>query len=92
MLQFSPSRRVTAEQALRHEYLAALHDEDDEPSHVEPSDGHDIEQRELDWPMVKELVRKEVQLYQQESSVPPQEAASATAPSVTGSKRPREQG
>ena len=32
MLEFHPSRRITAEQALAHPYLAALHDPADEPS------------------------------------------------------------
>ena len=36
MLQFSPSRRISAEQALRHPYLAELHEEESEPSHSEP--------------------------------------------------------
>jgi serine/threonine protein kinase len=32
MLQFDPRRRITVEQALRHVYLAQLHDEAAEPS------------------------------------------------------------
>ena len=94
LLQFSPSRRVTAEQALSHPYLAALHDEDDEPSHAEPFDGHDLEQRELDWPTVKELVRKEAQRYRQAAAPDADEPVAASgeaagAPGV-GSKRARE--
>ncbi|CAH1761697.1 17231_t:CDS:10 [Entrophospora sp. SA101] len=33
LLKFDPSIRITVEQALAHPYLAAYHDEEDEPSH-----------------------------------------------------------
>jgi serine/threonine protein kinase len=32
MLQFNPTRRITAEEALAHPYLSALHDPSDEPN------------------------------------------------------------
>ncbi|KAJ3010467.1 UNVERIFIED_CONTAM: Mitogen-activated protein kinase [Siphonaria sp. JEL0065] len=33
LLEFSPVDRITADQALRHPYLAAFHQPDDEPNH-----------------------------------------------------------
>ena len=36
MLQFSPNQRISAAQALRHPYLAELHEEESELSHTEP--------------------------------------------------------
>lgn|SRR5690349_3524020 len=33
LLNFDPAARITVEQALAHPYLAAYHEEDDEPSH-----------------------------------------------------------
>jgi mitogen-activated protein kinase 15 len=32
LLQFNPSKRLTAEQALRHKYVAQFHNTDDEPN------------------------------------------------------------
>lgn len=82
MLQFSPSRRATAEQALKHPYLAELHDEESEPTHSEPFDGNDIENRDLDWPTVKEMLRKEAQRYRAPAAGAPTAAASASAAST----------
>jgi p38 MAP kinase len=38
MLVFDPKKRITAEQALAHEYLAPYHDPTDEPAAAEPFD------------------------------------------------------
>jgi len=84
LLQFSPSRRATAEQALQHPYLAELHDEESEPTHSEPFDGNDIENRDLDWPTVKELLRKEAQRYRVGAA--PAASSEAVAP-VAGSSQ-----
>ncbi|CAG8779675.1 23880_t:CDS:2, partial [Gigaspora margarita] len=35
LLKFDPAARITVEQALAHPYLAAYHDEEDEPGHDE---------------------------------------------------------
>jgi mitogen-activated protein kinase 15 len=34
-MQFNPAKRITAEEALRHPYVASFHNEADEPSHPE---------------------------------------------------------
>lgn len=36
LLQFNPDKRITAEEALRHPYVAQFHNEADEPSHPTP--------------------------------------------------------
>ncbi len=33
LLQFNPDKRITAEQALEHPYVAQFHNKDDEPVH-----------------------------------------------------------
>ncbi|KAI9027438.1 MAP kinase [Phycomyces nitens] len=38
LLVFDPAKRITVEEALRHPYLSAYHDEDDEPTHKENFD------------------------------------------------------
>ncbi|KAI8366168.1 MAP kinase [Blakeslea trispora] len=38
LLTFDPAKRITVEEALAHPYLAAYHDEDDEPSHTQSFD------------------------------------------------------
>lgn len=38
LLAFDPAKRITVEQALAHPYLAAYHDEDDEPLHTQTFD------------------------------------------------------
>ncbi len=35
LMQFNPAKRITAEEALRHPYVASFHNEADEPSHPE---------------------------------------------------------
>ena len=76
------------EQALRHPYFAELHDADDEPSHSDPESVMDIEQRELEWPIVKELLRKEAERYKWRTdtgtSVDEGPAGSATHPASAG--------
>ena len=36
LLQFNPDKRITAEEALAHPYVAQFHNEADEPSHPTP--------------------------------------------------------
>ena len=43
MLRFNPDRRLTAEAALAHPFLASLHDPDSEPIHSEPFATPDID-------------------------------------------------
>lgn len=38
LLAFDPAKRITVEEALAHPYLAAYHDEDDEPTHSQTFD------------------------------------------------------
>jgi mitogen-activated protein kinase 1/3 len=42
MLLFDPSSRITVQEALDHEYLAALHIPEDEPT-SEPVNGYDFD-------------------------------------------------
>ncbi|KAL3695750.1 hypothetical protein R1sor_009826 [Riccia sorocarpa] len=62
MLVFDPHKRITVEEALRHPYLACLHDVDDEP------ECHALFNFEFEHPMIpveqiKELILKEALLF-----------------------------
>ena len=59
MLRFNPDRRLTAEAALAHPFLASLHDPDSEPIHSEPFATPDIDDEDLDWPTVRKMVQDE---------------------------------
>mmetsp|Transcript_35970 Transcript_35970/g.94614 ORF Transcript_35970/g.94614 Transcript_35970/m.94614 type:complete len:413 (+) Transcript_35970:54-1292(+) len=59
MLVFSPTKRITVEDALAHPYLASLHDPSDEPlAHAEFS--FDFERMPLTKPVLRELVLNEM--------------------------------
>lgn len=62
MLQFDPTRRITVDEALKHPWLAALHDPACEP--VSPSPfKFDFEEDKLDEKAVREKVWEEMQHY-----------------------------
>ncbi|CAM6033123.1 unnamed protein product [Sphagnum compactum] len=58
MLVFDPARRITVAEALRHEYLAKLHDINDEPV-CEQTFEFDFEQPSLTEEHIKELIYME---------------------------------
>ena len=62
MLQFDPRRRISVEGALRHPWLAQLHDEAAEPS-APGAFSFDFEEQELDEAAVRQLVWEEMQQY-----------------------------
>ncbi|ESQ37454.1 hypothetical protein EUTSA_v10002582mg [Eutrema salsugineum] len=58
MLTFNPNRRITVEEALNHQYLAKLHDPNDEPICEKPF-SFEFEQQPLDEEQIKEMIYKE---------------------------------
>ncbi|KAJ3127855.1 Mitogen-activated protein kinase [Nowakowskiella sp. JEL0407] len=64
LLTFDPALRITVEEALRHPYLAAYHDEDDEPSHERAFD-FSFESVD-DMEDMKKLIAQEVLDFKQE--------------------------
>jgi mitogen-activated protein kinase 1/3 len=58
MLTFDPNRRITVEQALNHQYLAKLHDPNDEPICQKPF-SFEFEQQPLDEEQIKEMIYQE---------------------------------
>ncbi|KAG0353613.1 Mitogen-activated protein kinase [Gamsiella multidivaricata] len=61
LLDFDPAARITVEQALRHPYLAAYHEEDDEPVHEQMFDfGFETTDR-IDE--MKRMIAQEVMAY-----------------------------
>lgn len=55
MLVFDPSRRISVEDALRHPYMASLHNPEDEPS-CGSKFSFDFEKEHLDKPRIQELI------------------------------------
>jgi serine/threonine protein kinase len=64
MLQFNPSKRISINDALKHEFFEELHVEDDEPttSYVSAFD-FDFEKYELTTSQTAELIYEEITLY-----------------------------
>ena len=62
MLQFDPRKRIDVVQALKHPWLAQLHDESAEPSAPGPFE-FDFEDEQLNEAMVRELVFEEAKIY-----------------------------
>ena len=64
MLTYDPEERITVEDALKHEYLKALHYPDDEPTTelVSPFD-FDFEKYSLSKEDFKDLMYEEIMLY-----------------------------
>ncbi|KAJ3295242.1 Mitogen-activated protein kinase [Rhizoclosmatium sp. JEL0117] len=65
LLEFSPTERITAEQALKHPYLAAFHNPDDEPSHPKLFD-YQFERAQSIEDIMK-LIAAEVKAFKEES-------------------------
>mmetsp|Transcript_23828 Transcript_23828/g.18187 ORF Transcript_23828/g.18187 Transcript_23828/m.18187 type:complete len:93 (-) Transcript_23828:2-280(-) len=64
MLVFDPSKRITIEEALKHPYLASLHQPEDEPTTDEVSGfDFDFEIYQLDNEHFRRLIYDEIQLY-----------------------------
>ncbi|KAL1511938.1 hypothetical protein AB1Y20_005218 [Prymnesium parvum] len=78
MLQFNPDRRLTAEQALAHPFLASLHDPESEPVHSEPFTTLDIEEEDLDWPTVRSMIFTETEIWNQRNGRPLQGSSTNT--------------
>lgn len=55
MLVFDPSRRISVEEALKHPYMASLHNPEDEPS-CSTKFSFDFEKEHLDKPRIQELI------------------------------------
>ncbi|XP_074560662.1 mitogen-activated protein kinase 6-like [Curcuma longa] len=62
MLVFDPSRRITVDEALRHPYLAPLHDLNDEPVAASPF-SFDFEQPNFTEENIRELIWRESLLF-----------------------------
>ena len=62
MLQFDPRKRIDVVQALKHPWLAQLHDEAAEPSAPGPFE-FDFEDEQLTEGIVRELVFEEARVY-----------------------------
>lgn len=62
LLQFDPKKRPSAEEALRHPWLASLHDEADEPTAEEHFE-FEFEEEDLTVEDIRILVYREVQLF-----------------------------
>jgi len=65
LLQFSAVKRFSAEEALRHDYLSALHEPEAEceAATATPFTEQDIEDQELDWPTLRTLLHRERRKY-----------------------------
>jgi serine/threonine protein kinase len=59
MLAFNPAKRITVEDALKHPYLADLHNPEDEPTCSEEFD-FDFEKADLSKEMIQELIYNEM--------------------------------
>ena len=62
MLKLDPIERITAEQALEHEYLKKYHDIDDEPVCFSPFD-FSFDQHNVSKETLKKSICKEIELY-----------------------------
>ncbi|OIW05784.1 hypothetical protein TanjilG_23570 [Lupinus angustifolius] len=58
MLTIDPTKRITAEEALAHPYLAKLHDEGDEPVCTEPF-SFEFEHQQLDEEQIQDMIYRE---------------------------------
>ena len=71
MLVFDHSKRITVKEALEHEYLKALHCEDDEPEATEEvsSFDFDFEIYDLTKEDYKSLIYEEIMLYHSDEAL-----------------------
>ena len=65
MLEFNPAKRITVEDALKHPYMADLHNPDDEPTCAEEFD-FDFEKADLTKEMIQELIYNEMCVFHEE--------------------------
>ena len=70
MLKYDPDERITAEDALKHPYMAEYHFPDDEPTTIPVSQfDFDFEKYMLKKSEYRDLMYDEVQLYHSEEAV-----------------------
>jgi len=62
MLTFDAKQRISAAGALRHPFLASLHDGEPETAEAAESTPFSLEHQDLDWPSIRALVATEVRL------------------------------
>jgi serine/threonine protein kinase len=65
MLEFNPAKRITVEDALKHPYMADLHNPEDEPTCGEEFD-FDFEKADLTKEMIQELIYNEMCIFHEE--------------------------
>mmetsp|Transcript_25881 Transcript_25881/g.22820 ORF Transcript_25881/g.22820 Transcript_25881/m.22820 type:complete len:221 (+) Transcript_25881:694-1356(+) len=64
LMTFSPAKRISAEDALKHEYLKDLHLEEDEPTTKYVSEAEfEFEKHHLSMEQLKDLIYEEILLY-----------------------------
>ena len=63
LLQFSPAKRLTAEQALAHPYMAELHDPEDEPECDHEFDFNYEKRDNLTDATIRDMVFQEIKQY-----------------------------
>jgi len=64
LMAFSPAKRISAEQALKHEYLKELHLEEDEPTTtLVPEREFEFEKHHLSMEQLRDLIYEEILLY-----------------------------
>eukprot|EP00735_Rhodelphis_limneticus_P012561 TRINITY_DN5854_c0_g1::TRINITY_DN5854_c0_g1_i1::g.24392::m.24392 TRINITY_DN5854_c0_g1::TRINITY_DN5854_c0_g1_i1::g.24392 ORF type:complete len:391 (+),score=80.20,sp/P42525/ERK1_DICDI/56.85/4e-156,Pkinase/PF00069.20/1.7e-79,Pkinase_Tyr/PF07714.12/5.2e-36,Kdo/PF06293.9/5.9e-05,APH/PF01636.18/2.2e+03,APH/PF01636.18/0.0098,Kinase-like/PF14531.1/4.4e+02,Kinase-like/PF14531.1/0.15,Seadorna_VP7/PF07387.6/0.048 TRINITY_DN5854_c0_g1_i1:24-1175(+) len=89
MLQFDPYKRITAEEALRHPYLEAHHDPDDEPEHLTPFD-FEYEHKDVTREVLLDEVWKEMIFFHpeaaEEASPAQRRAMNLKAPAAASSR------
>jgi len=64
MLVFDPSQRITVSEALKHPYLAVLHDPMDEPTALELFNDLEGDEKSLDLETYRSLIYKEVEWFE----------------------------
>ena len=78
MLRFCPEKRITVAEALRHPYLASLHDDDCEPVAPAPF-AFDFEEEDLRENALRNRVYEEMELYHSGAAAGVDSTGAATA-------------
>jgi len=68
LVRFDARRRLTAEEALRHPYFAALHG-DGEVELAVPLNHQQFEHPDLDWPQIRQILAEERALFQRDVDI-----------------------
>lgn len=94
LLQFNPDKRITAEEALRHPYVAQFHNEADEPSHpttitIPIDDNHKYSIEEYREKLYAEIVKRKKELRRKARE---REGREGSRPHRSRSSRPTEPG